>query len=60
MINILQQAGKTVYNNKQYCVDTIDDLKDLPIEGIAPGSLAFVISESRGFMLTSTGEWKEI
>ena len=60
MINILQQGGKTAYNNKQLCLDTMEDLKKLPIEGLTPGSLAFVISESRGFMLNSKGEWIEI
>lgn len=60
MIRILEQGGKTQYNNKQLCLDTPKDLEDLPIDGLAPGSLAFVISESTGYMLNSKGEWIQI
>lgn len=43
---------------KEFIVDTEEDLKVLPTS--AMGSAAFVIENSKIFILNSSGEWKEV
>lgn len=60
MIRPMTSGGHTTYNLKEYVVDTPEDLEYLPVEGIAMGSIALVISKSAVYMLNSAGEWVEI
>lgn len=59
MINLLSQNGHQDYGIKEYVLDTLDDLNDLPTTDKA-GSTAFVIPTSQVFMINSKGEWKEV
>ena len=56
MINLLSQNGQTVYGIKEYIVDTIDDIQELPTQ-IQPGSTAFVISTNNIYILDNTCKW---
>ena len=59
MINLLSQNGHQDYGIKEYVLDTLDDLANLPITDKA-GSTAFIISTSQVYMINSKGEWKEV
>lgn len=59
MINLLSQNGYQDYGIKEYVLDTLDDLNNLPITDKA-GSTAFIISTSQVYMINSKGEWKEV
>lgn len=60
MISVTKQSGHTTYNTVEFILDTVDDVENLPVDGIAVGSTAFVISESTVYMFNNAGDWKEI
>ena len=55
--SIFSNNGKIGYNIKNYVADTIDDLNLIPSS--APGSMVFVIDESKYYILNNINEWKE-
>ena len=59
MINLLSQSGHQGYGIKEYILDTLDDLDNLPVTDKA-GSTDFIISTSQIYMINSRGEWKEV
>lgn len=59
MINLLSQSGHQGYGIKEYVLDTLTDLDNLPVTDKA-GSTAFIISTSQIYMINSRGEWKEV
>lgn len=60
MVSTMTNGGHTLHNLKEYVVDTVKDLDNLPIEGIPMGSVALVISTSAVYMLNGKHEWVEI
>ncbi len=57
--SLIGQNGKTAYGVKNYILDTIADLDNLPVSG-TPGSTAFVIEESKTYMLGNNEKWTAI
>lgn len=60
MVKIYSNGGRIQYGVKEFMLDDEEDLKDLPHEGVEEGSVAFVISTSDIYMITSTGIWVKI
>lgn len=59
MINITSSGGHTAYGHKEFMIDTVADLDDLPIN-IPMGSVAFCIATSDVYMLNGSREWVKI
>lgn len=59
MVNVLSNSGHTAYGLREYVIDTVADLEDLPIE-VPVGSTAFCIATSAVYMINSSREWVEI
>lgn len=59
MIIATATSGHTLYNLKEYILDSADDLQDLPVD-CPMGSSAFIIATSQTYMINSSGEWVEI
>ena len=60
--NLYRQDGEVLYGVKDYIVDNISDLADLPtnLDKIKVGSQAFVIQTSERYMLNSQGIWVKV
>lgn len=54
MIQLISQNGHQAYGYKEYVVSTVDELKELPIEGLITGSTAFVIATKAKYMFDSS------
>ena len=59
MINITSQSGKTTTYLKEFIVDFISDIPNLPTD-IASGSSAFCIENGTAYILGGDKIWKEI
>lgn len=59
MIKSLSTSGHTTYGIKEFVLDTIADLVDLPVDATM-GSTAFIIATGAVYMLNSAGEWVEV
>lgn len=59
MIGILKTGGHTTYNLKEYVVDIVADIDNLPVDAVM-GSTAFVIETGDVYMINSSGEWVKI
>lgn len=53
---ILSNSGKISYNIKELIADKFSDL---PVEGLAAGSTAYVVDEETTYMFNSLGQWIE-
>lgn len=60
MVSVMSNSGKTTYGIQEFVCDTLEDIKDLPQNGAAPGSAAIVISTGAIYMMNSEGEWVEV
>lgn len=62
MIQLTSQNGHTAYGVKEFVVSTDEDIENLPIEGLANGSTAFVIETSEVYMFDETNSdyWVKI
>lgn len=58
MIKLIESNGS--YRINEYVVDTPDDIKNLPRDGIMMGSSAIVISTAEVYMLNSANEWVKL
>lgn len=58
MYSIIQENGKSYNGYTEYVVDTADEIKELPTEDIAVGSVCLVINNSQIYMLNHAREWK--
>lgn len=52
MISVTENGGHTAHNLKGFTVDSEDDIENLPIEGLAMGSYAFVIETGDVYMFS--------
>jgi len=59
MVNILAENGKKAYGIIEYICDTDSDVEDLATVAAA-GSTAFVIENSKTYMLNGEKEWVEV
>ena len=56
---LVRQGGKTDYNYKEYYLDTQDELSSINVDSCCPGSVAYIISNQKVYILNSNKEWKE-
>ena len=54
--SVISQNGQSLYNIKEYVLDTIEDLESLPVSA-GMGSTAFVIEDGRKYVLNSQNQW---
>lgn len=59
MYNIMSNNGNIAHDIKEYCCDTLEDLKTLPTSS-AMGSVCLVISTAEVYMLNSQKEWVKL
>lgn len=57
MAYLLRQGGKVDYNYKEYYLDTEEELSEIDVNSCCPGSIAFIITTGKVFMLTNKKEW---
>lgn len=57
MAYLLKQGGKVDYNYKEYYLDTEEELSEIDVNSCCPGSIAFIITTGKVFMLTNKKEW---
>lgn len=60
MYSITGNSGKVAYGVKHFTCDTKEDLNSLSLTEVIPGSKAFVIHESKSYMLDHNKEWQPI
>lgn len=53
---ILSNSGKINYNIKELIADKFSDL---PVEGLAAGSTAYIVDEETSYMFNTLGQWVE-
>ena len=58
-INIVSSSGHVTYGVQEFVVDTESEVQYCPRD-CATGSVAFVINNSKAFMLNSNKDWVEI
>lgn len=56
MVRLIASNGEIQYNINEYCIDTPDDIANLPVD-CAMGSIAIVISTAEVYMKNGSGEW---
>ena len=56
---LVKQGGRTDYNFKEYYLDNESELSNIPVYECATGSIAYIISNQKVYMLNSHKEWKE-
>ena len=60
MFSIYANSNKIVHGQKEFLIDTIDDLSKVPTAKLTPGTTAFVISSSQYYMLNHNQEWVKV
>lgn len=53
---LVRQGGKTDYNYKEYYLDTQDELSSINVDSCCPGSVAYIISNQKVYILNSNKE----
>ena len=56
MVNLYKQDGETLYGIKEFILDSIDDLSNLPIN-IRSGSSALIIPTGEVYFLNGLKQW---
>ena len=57
MFNLISTSGKTAYGVKEFALDLESDLASIDVSNCNPGSVAFIIENSKYFMLNSAKKW---
>ena len=57
MFNLISTNGKTAYGVKEFALDLESDLTSIDVSECNPGSIAFIIENSKYFMLNSSKKW---
>lgn len=60
MYAVTAMSGKSVKGITEFYCNDVNDIKNLPTKGIAPGSTAIVIASGRVFVLDCSMEWVEL
>ena len=58
MYSIMKDSNKIQYGVSEYVVDTKDDIEQIPLRDIKPGTICLVIDTSDVYMLNNNKEWK--
>lgn len=53
---LVKQGGKLDYYYKEYFIDSEDELVSIDVNSCCPGSIAYVISNQKVFILNSKRE----
>ena len=56
---LVKQGGRTDYNYKEYFLDTENELSSIDTNSCCPGSVVYIISNQKVFILNNQKEWKE-
>lgn len=59
MYSITQNGNHIAHGIKKFCADDVSDIESAPTIGIVPGSEIFCIENSKTYVFTDEGEWKE-
>lgn len=54
---LVKQGSRTDYNYKEYFLDDDSELSKIPVNDCCPGSIAYVISTQKVYILNSNKEW---
>jgi hypothetical protein len=57
MFNLISTSGKTAYGVKEFALDLESDLASIDVSVCNPGSVAFIIENSKYYMLNSAKQW---
>lgn len=60
MYSIGKNSDTIGYGIKKFFVDTEVEISNIPLETVFPGSTAFVIENSKSYMLNNQFQWIEI
>lgn len=60
MINIAANGNKKAYGIKHYNLDTVEELANLDPKYEIMGTTAFIINNSKYYMVNGSNEWTEI
>jgi hypothetical protein len=60
MYSIGKNSDTTGYGIKKFFVDTEVEISNIPLETVFPGSTAFVIENSKSYMLNNQYKWIEL
>lgn len=56
MFSLYKNDGEILYGIKEYIIDSLEDIKDLP-KNLRPGSTAIVISTGQTYMFSPQQKW---
>lgn len=59
MVNLYKQDGETLYGIKEFIVDSLEDIKELP-KNVRVGSMALVIPTGGIYVFNGKKEWTPI
>lgn len=60
MFAIARNSNKVTYGIKHFVVDTEQDLKELPLRNVYPGSTAIILETSAKYILNNQQKWIQI
>lgn len=60
MFNLISTSGKAAYGVKEFSLDLESDLSSIDVSDCSPGSVAFIIENSKYFMLNSSKKWVKV
>ena len=56
-MQIVKQGGRVDYNYKEIFLDNADELNNVVIKDLCPGSVAYIIATGAVYILNSQKEW---
>lgn len=60
MFTIARNSNKVAYGIKHFVIDTEQDLKEIPLGTVYPGSTAIILESSARYMLNNKREWVQL
>ena len=57
MVNLYKQDGETLYGIKEFLLDTVEDLTNIPIAKLRPGSSALIIPTGELYVFDGNKNW---
>lgn len=58
MVSLYKQDGETLYGIKEFLLDSVEDLTDIPIAKLKPGSSALIIPTGELYIFSGNKEWQ--
>ena len=59
MINLYKQEGETLYGIKEFIIDSLEDIKNLP-KNVRVGSMAIIIPTGQVYIFNGEKKWTPI